>query len=222
MGSTNKNTYYPPTSCLKFIDFIKTRVNKRSKLVYYLNLKEYSTFYTKYFPRNYTNENSKSQLTKNSEISLYDCLEMFSSEEKLEEDNTWYCNVCKKHQEATKKLQIYKLPVYLIVCLKRFKAKQSNSIMNFMSSKKNEVTIVYPLQLDLSSYVVGHENDNTMYELTGISQHYGGLSSGHYTALCKNNGLWVEFDDETVSKVHSKEVVNNAAYILFYKRIIKE
>ena len=41
-----------------------------------------------------------------------------------------------------------------------------------------------------------------MYELAGISQHTGGFNSGHSTAFCKNNGLWVEFNDDTVSKVH--------------------
>jgi ubiquitin C-terminal hydrolase len=37
-------------------------------------------------------------------ISIYDCLNQFNKEEKLERENTWYCDFCKKQQEALKKI----------------------------------------------------------------------------------------------------------------------
>src|SRR5579863_10000717 len=36
-------------------------------------------------------------------ISLQDCLDEFTKEEQLGEDDPWYCPQCKKHQQATKK-----------------------------------------------------------------------------------------------------------------------
>lgn len=38
------------------------------------------------------------------------------------------------------------------------------------------------------------------YELFGVCNHYGVLSSGHYTAYCKNfmNNKWYEFNDNKI------------------------
>jgi len=37
------------------------------------------------------------------------------------DDDAWYCGNCKKHQRASKKLDIWKLPDTLMVHLKRFR-----------------------------------------------------------------------------------------------------
>ncbi|XP_069942662.1 ubiquitin carboxyl-terminal hydrolase 32 isoform X2 [Cherax quadricarinatus] len=65
-------------------------------------------------------------------IALTDCLEAFCSEETLE----YSCDKCKKIQQASKKLQIWRLPPILIVHLKRFqfvgnKWIKSQKIVNF-------------------------------------------------------------------------------------------
>lgn len=56
------------------------------------------------------------------------------------------------------------------------------------------------------------------YELYAISNHFGGLGGGHYTAYGKNNGEWYEFDDSRVGSTRKKEIVSSSAYILFYER----
>lgn len=53
-------------------------------------------------------------------ITLNKCLEAFTREEQLDEEEKYYCSCCKTHQLASKKLQIWKLPAILIVHLKRF------------------------------------------------------------------------------------------------------
>uniref|UniRef100_A0A2R5LJ75 Ubiquitin carboxyl-terminal hydrolase 32 n=1 Tax=Ornithodoros turicata TaxID=34597 RepID=A0A2R5LJ75_9ACAR len=53
-------------------------------------------------------------------ISVHDCLEAFTKEEHLGEDEKYYCSHCKQHQLASKKLQIYRLPPVMIIHLKRF------------------------------------------------------------------------------------------------------
>ncbi|XP_065831123.1 ubiquitin carboxyl-terminal hydrolase 32-like isoform X2 [Oscarella lobularis] len=53
-------------------------------------------------------------------IDLDQCFEAFTKEEELGEEESWYCSKCKKHQTATKKMNIWKLPPVLIIHLKRF------------------------------------------------------------------------------------------------------
>ena len=43
-------------------------------------------------------------------LNLNDCLKLFTHPEKLTSDNPWYCSKCKKHQEATKQMSLWKLP----------------------------------------------------------------------------------------------------------------
>lgn len=51
-------------------------------------------------------------------VDLHHCLRAFTSEEKLEE---WYdCSHCKSKKQATKKLQIWKLPPILVRVLLNF------------------------------------------------------------------------------------------------------
>ena len=53
-------------------------------------------------------------------ITLKKCLEDFTRQEELGEDEKYYCSSCKSLQLASKKLQIWRLPPVLIVHLKRF------------------------------------------------------------------------------------------------------
>lgn len=64
-----------------------------------------------------------------------------------------------------------------------------------------------------------------VYDLYAICYHHGDdLETGHYTAACKNpyDGHWYKFDDSRVAPVDDEnaysELVNNTAYMLFYKR----
>lgn len=57
---------------------------------------------------------------QNKNITLNDCLLEFTKEEQLGEDDLWYCPRCKKHQQATKKFDIWTIPDILVVHLKRF------------------------------------------------------------------------------------------------------
>ena len=62
---------------------------------------------------------NKFTLNIGKDINLLDCLNLFNSEEILDGDNEWYCNKCKEHVNAVKKMDIYKSPYYLIFQLKR-------------------------------------------------------------------------------------------------------
>ena len=174
--------------------------------------------------RNIQTESGVYHLCKG-EIDLYDCLDLFCSEEKLESDNMWYCSSCKQHQEALKKIDIYRAPYYLIIQLKRFKRNQLHQpfYMSYThSSSKNDKVIRFPINnLNMNKYVIGkprNDNVNYMYDLYAVSQHYGGASFGHYTAACRNGGKWYCFNDSNVSEITNRDdIVDSGAYLLFYK-----
>lgn len=54
------------------------------------------------------------------QLSVQDLLGCFSEGERLSQENAWYCNVCKDHKLAEKKMELYRVPDNLIVHLKRF------------------------------------------------------------------------------------------------------
>lgn len=79
--------------------------------------------------------------------------------------------------------------------------------------------------LDLSKInsVISETAENQpdpVYHLMGVSNHMGGLHSGHYTADCRSpkTGEWNHFDDDRVSPSSESDLSKMAAYILFYAR----
>lgn len=56
-------------------------------------------------------------------LNIANLLKQFSVPEKLTADNAWYCNKCKDHKLAKKKLTLYLTPKYLVMHLKRFSHK---------------------------------------------------------------------------------------------------
>lgn len=56
------------------------------------------------------------------------------------------------------------------------------------------------------------------YDLYAVSNHYGGLGGGHYTAYAKNGNKWFEFNDSSVRETSEDGVKGTGAYILFYRR----
>ncbi|KAJ7952218.1 Ubiquitin carboxyl-terminal hydrolase [Quillaja saponaria] len=153
--------------------------------------------------------------TRQEAISLFSCLEAFLREEPLGPDDMWYCPRCKDHRQATKKLDLWKLPEILVFHLKRF------SYSRYLKNKLDTV-VNFPIHnLDLTKYVRSKDGHCYVYELYAISNHYGGLGGGHYTAYAKlvNENRWYHFDDSHVSEVVESEIKSSAAYVLFYERV---
>lgn len=74
---------------------------------------------------------------------------------------------------------------------------------------------------DLSEYVSDHDGIKPIYDLIAVSNHYGGMGGGHYTAyaLHRNDNKWYQYDDRSVSEVDNvDEICSKAAYVLVYKR----
>ncbi|XP_034486104.1 ubiquitin carboxyl-terminal hydrolase 8 isoform X2 [Drosophila innubila] len=144
---------------------------------------------------------------------LNQCMDMYFSGEKI---HGWNCPTCKTKRDAIKKLDISRLPPVLVVHLKRFYADPSNS----GAYVKKQNYLQFPLEnLDMKPYTARAESRTRTpktYKLYAVSNHYGTMEGGHYTAFCDNDGRWYKFDDQVVSTLDSSNVVSSAAYILFY------
>ncbi|XP_026879359.2 ubiquitin carboxyl-terminal hydrolase 11 [Electrophorus electricus] len=177
--------------------------------------------------KKYYNENEAEKYVKDQSmdipqqqptVQLQACIELFTTVETLEDENPWYCPVCKKHQLATKKLDLWSLPEVLIIHLKRFSYTK-------YSREKLDTIVEFPLRnLDFSDYLLRKTGTNSeppsRYDLIAVSNHYGGLRDGHYTSYAKNkdDGQWYYFDDSKVTCANEEQIVTNAAYVLFYQR----
>lgn len=77
--------------------------------------------------------------------------------------------------------------------------------------------------LDVSKYLKSDQKnsgESTIYDLFGVVNHFGSLNGGHYTATCKSsidNG-WYYYNDSSVSSAGNQKIMNDAAYVLFYRR----
>uniref|UniRef100_A0A3Q2EIZ1 ubiquitinyl hydrolase 1 n=1 Tax=Cyprinodon variegatus TaxID=28743 RepID=A0A3Q2EIZ1_CYPVA len=147
-----------------------------------------------------------------STVQLQDCIELFTNMETLEEENPWYCPVCKKHQLATKKLDLWSLPEVLIIHLKRF------SYTKFTREKLDTI-VDFPLRPS-EPVQNGCDRSQGRYDLIAVSNHYGGLRDGHYTSYAQNkdSAQWFYFDDSKVTVASEDQIMTSAAYVLFYQR----
>jgi hypothetical protein len=71
------------------------------------------------------------------------------------------------------------------------------------------------------SHMNGDDGRSEMlYDLYGVVHHQGALSGGHYVASLKSeiDGQWRLFNDAQIYEIHSRDVVDSSAYILFYMR----
>ncbi|XP_008497301.2 ubiquitin carboxyl-terminal hydrolase 4 isoform X1 [Calypte anna] len=151
---------------------------------------------------------------KKAVVALRDCIELFTTMETLGEHDPWYCPNCKKHQQATKKFDLWSLPRILVVHLKRF------SYSRYWRDKLDTV-VEFPIRgLNMSEFVCDPRAGSYVYDLIAVSNHYGAMGVGHYTAYAKNkvNDRWYCFDDSSVSLASEDQIVTKAAYVLFYQR----
>ncbi|KAJ8768357.1 hypothetical protein K2173_021510 [Erythroxylum novogranatense] len=177
--------------------------------------KLYDSSYLKDIPEVYHKSSFTAKKTRQEAVSLFSCLEAFLTEEPLGPDDMWYCPNCKEHRQATKKLDLWMLPEILVFHLKRF------SYSRYLKNKL-DTFVDFPIHnLDLNKYVKKGDGESYLYELYAISNHYGGLGGGHYTAFAKliDDNRWYNFDDSRVSPVNESDVKTSAAYVLFYRRV---
>ncbi|KAJ5160894.1 uncharacterized protein N7482_007898 [Penicillium canariense] len=150
-------------------------------------------------------------------VTLGQCLDEFSREETLSQDDAWYCPRCKEHRQARKKFELWSTPDILVIHLKRFTTQSR------YSRAKLSTRVEFPVEnLDLSGWVSGPAADTSLvYDLIGVDNHSGSMSGGHYTAYAKNfiTDDWCSFNDSSASTFRDlSRMQSPQAYLLFYRR----
>ncbi|XP_069085173.1 ubiquitin carboxyl-terminal hydrolase 15 isoform X4 [Pleurodeles waltl] len=214
LGNTDVNYIKDDTRHIRFDDK-QLRLDERS----YLALDWDPDLKNKFFDENTAEDFEKHESMeykpqKKVSVKLKDCIELFTTKEKLGAEDPWYCPNCKEHQQATKKLDLWSLPPVLVVHLKRF------SYSRYMRDKLDTLVDFPILDLDMAEFLINPNAGPSRYNLIAVSNHYGGMGGGHYTAFAKNkdDGKWYYFDDSSVSTASQDQIVSKAAYVLFYQR----
>ena len=176
---------------------------------------EYIPYYEEMEIEEEPKENDIDNYYRSNNINLDHCLQYFTEAECLEEGNEWYCDKCKKRVMASKQIELFYLPRILCICLTRF-IKQGR----YYGYTKNTKLVEFPIEnLNMAKYMCGPDKNYSKYDLFAVSQHYGEMGGGHYTAVCRNiDGYWYEYDDNSCNRINQGNVVTRAAYVLFYRR----
>ena len=114
------------------------------------------------------------------------CLTEFCKEQQLDATGCWRCPVCKKDREGKQSMTLWNLPDLLTFHMKRFNAS---------SRWREKITtrVDFPLTgLDMREWCAKESpqyrdsnDEDFVYDLVGVVNHYGGMTGGHYVATCK-------------------------------------
>jgi ubiquitin C-terminal hydrolase len=147
-----------------------------------------------------------------SDQDIQSCIHNAFAEEKISD---YHCLNCEKNGDpknvlATITSSISYLPSNIIIHLKRFEN----------SGKKIRSNVSVNLEaLNLSPWIAFPgvtRNKNTVYTTYAVVKHLGSTPrSGHYTSYVRHGDGWICYDDTSIRKVDSSEVINSDTYILF-------
>ena len=170
---------------------------------------------------------------------IQECLEKYTSEEKIED---YHCEKCGKKITHIKKVVIDKLPNILILHLQRI----SFNYETFLMEKIND-EVAFQIELNVKKYTIDKNNKNIDsdqfdYELIGVIIHNGTAQYGHYYSVIysqdkkSENNKWYKFNDTSVSETSYEAMkrdiesynsndrgreYNSSPYMLLYKKKIK-
>ena len=99
-------------------------------------------------------------------------------------------------------------------------------ILNRRKDNMYNIIIDFPMEIDLSNYVLSNVNktEQYIYSIYGVITHMGDSGEGgHFIAACKSpiDGYWYRYNDAFVTPItdFNKDIINfNTPYILFYQR----
>ena len=173
-------------------------------------------------------------------LSVEQCLRIHTSEEVMDEAETWNCPECSKKPEGVpqglksrKRITLMSglLPEVLVLMLKRFEHRDLSAMLGrprggISHQEKIETFVDFPIEgLDIAPFCDVTQAKRTIYDLFAVTNHYGRMGFGHYTAFARDclldgtlSDAWHFFDDDSVRPCDAEDVKTPAAYVLFYLR----
>ena len=138
-----------------------------------------------------------------------------------------------EHVKAMKAVALWRLPNIIVIHLQRF--EYTNSLNRSKIGTEVDFAIdgfdmrkhsAYNCSMSSDSHSEQLVDDEApmVYDLFGVTNHYGRMGCGHYTAYARRwneagkEDTWAEFDDENVNEIPENDIVNPSAYVLFYRR----
>jgi ubiquitin C-terminal hydrolase len=144
-------------------------------------------------------------------LTLYDCLDAYTQRELLAGDNRIDCDSCHSRSDAVRKIDFSRSPDVLVILLKRFQ---------FSGGGFERVPV--PVEFSETNFTIRAADSEEVYDLYGVVNHTGSLSSGHYTALCRDgdSGEWFLYNDHSVTAAGEVDIggCGKSCYVLFYRR----
>ncbi|GLE01176.1 hypothetical protein PINS_up010006 [Pythium insidiosum] len=140
-------------------------------------------------------------------LSLRSLLRQFTAEERLKGVNQVYCRRCSRYVDATKRLELERLPNLLVLHLKR---------LDFHNQRKIGDVVTFPTRaLDLREFCseLAAPSD-ALYDLASVVNHHGdSVDGGHFTAFVHSGDVWLRLDDVNVTETTEQEVQQSQAYV---------
>ena len=188
-------------------------IRNKYKFILYITKKEYIHPFNEITSILSTKDNTNKKTP-----TIIDSLIHFSLHEKLEKENAYFCPNCKKNVNAYHKSDIFYIPPYLIIGIKRF-------VRNYLSKTKVQLlkindSLNYNIDyIDFDNFVSGPKNPKNIYTLYAVNQHSGSNEGGHYCSACKNFGKWYMYDDQAVFPCDDDMICAPEGYLLFYRKV---
>ncbi|KAI7794066.1 putative ubiquitin carboxyl-terminal hydrolase 21-like, partial [Triplophysa rosa] len=150
-------------------------------------------------------------------VTLKECLDLFSQEEKLDKENSPMCERCNRRTESTKRPFKGSLESFINIELLEIICDLNRFTMSRYSICKSSVTVSFPLTgLDLGPFGPV-DCGPVLYDLYAVCSHSGTVNMGHYTAVCREEEGWCCYNDSCVSTIQEEKLQSNQAYVLFYE-----
>ncbi|KAK3864040.1 hypothetical protein Pcinc_030237 [Petrolisthes cinctipes] len=124
----------------------------------------------------------------------------------------WDCPHCRRCHLCRHQTSLVRLPPVLIIHLSR----------NSEAETTSKTKVDFPADNFTLSQHLPEGLHSPLYELVGVVSHHETLSSGHYTAFCRNHSdqTWSLYNDHHVTHTSLQKVqADPDAYLLFYQRV---
>ena len=199
---------------MKLNDLLEKMNNKRT-LFLLVDFNKYENMFKNFYSSYIDTKDPHMCLSQ--DITIYDCLDIYSVEKKLIGEKNFICSRCGRNVVPNQIKYPYSPPKYLILGLKRIK-RNFEDLTEMIHNVKDNRMVGYPLEnFDASSYFI-NQSKKYSYNLKSVILHCGTIKKCKYKAIVKNNENWYEIDDNVIKEINEDDVINQNAYVLIYEK----